>query len=41
MDQQEKRELILKTFAERYTCKGYDETKKVSDEDFKVIMCLL
>jgi nitroreductase len=38
MDQQEKRELILKTFAERNTCKGYDETKKVSDEDFKVIM---
>ena len=36
--QQECRELIIKTFSERYTCKGYDATKRVSDEDFKVIM---
>ncbi|WP_083439395.1 NAD(P)H-dependent oxidoreductase [Acetobacterium bakii] len=37
-DQQEMRELILDTFNNRYTCKGYDNTKKVSDEDFRVIM---
>ncbi|WKY48076.1 NAD(P)H-dependent oxidoreductase [Eubacteriaceae bacterium ES3] len=39
MEQQKQlREMILKTFKERYTCKGYDATKRVSDEDFKVIM---
>lgn len=37
-DQQEMRELILDTFNNRYTCKGYDSNKRVSDEDFKVII---
>ncbi|WKY44931.1 NAD(P)H-dependent oxidoreductase [Eubacteriaceae bacterium ES2] len=37
-NQQKNRESIIKIFADRYTCKGYDETKKVSDEDFNVIM---
>jgi nitroreductase len=30
--------LLLDTFNNRYTCKGYDPEKKVSDEDFNVIM---
>lgn len=34
----EKREFILETFHNRYTCKGYDPNKKVSDEDFMTIM---
>lgn len=37
-DTKEMRELILNTFNSRYTCKGYDPEKKVSDEDFAVIM---
>lgn len=36
--QEEMREFILNTFKNRYTCKGYDPEKKVSQEDFKVIM---
>ena len=35
---EEMRALLLETFNNRYTCKGYDPQKKVSDEDFKVIM---
>ena len=37
-DKKQMRELILTTFNSRYTCKGYDPEKKVSDEDFNVIM---
>ena len=37
-DKQEMRALILSTFNNRYACKGYDPEKKVSAEDFKVIM---
>lgn len=33
-----KREFILDVFRNRYTCKGYDPEKKVSDEDFMTIM---
>lgn len=29
---------ILEIFENRYTCKGYDPEKKVSDEDFRTIM---
>ncbi|MBI4858522.1 MAG: NAD(P)H-dependent oxidoreductase [Acetobacterium woodii] len=36
--EEEMRALLLDTFNNRYTCKGYDPQKKVSDEDFKVIM---
>jgi len=32
------RNLILNTFQNRYTCEGYDPEKRVSDEDFKLIM---
>lgn len=34
----EKREFILDIFQNRYTCKGYDPEKRVSDEDFMTIM---
>ncbi|MBC3796824.1 NAD(P)H-dependent oxidoreductase [Acetobacterium tundrae] len=37
-NKKEMRELILNTFNTRYACKGYDPEKKVSEEDFKVIM---
>ncbi|MGO1470118.1 MAG: NAD(P)H-dependent oxidoreductase [Tissierella sp.] len=33
-----KRDFILDLFQNRYTCKGYDPEKKVSDEDFMTIM---
>lgn len=32
------RTFILDVFNNRYTCKGYDPAKRVSDEDFRVIM---
>lgn len=32
------REFILDTFQNRYTCKGYDPERRVSDEDFMTIM---
>lgn len=32
------KEFVLHVFNNRYTCKGYDPEKKVSDEDFRVIM---
>ncbi len=32
------RNFILDTFENRYTCKGYDREKRVSDEDFMLIM---
>ena len=35
---EEKRQFILDTFNNRYTCKGYDPEKRVSDEDFMTIM---
>ncbi|MEL7661748.1 MULTISPECIES: NAD(P)H-dependent oxidoreductase [Acetobacterium] len=38
MKKEETRNLILNIFNNRYTCKGYDANKKVSDEDFAVIM---
>jgi len=38
MKKEETRALIMDIFNNRYTCKGYDPQKKVSDEDFKVIM---
>lgn len=38
MNKEETRELIRNIFNNRYTCKGYDADKKVSDEDFAVIM---
>jgi len=38
MEKEEVRDLILNIFNNRYTCKGYDADKKVSDEDFTVIM---
>lgn len=37
-EKEEMREFILNTFKNRYACKGYDPGKKVSQEDFKVIM---
>lgn len=33
-----KNEKIIALFNERYTCKGYDKDKKVSDEDFMTII---
>ncbi|WP_204355399.1 NAD(P)H-dependent oxidoreductase [Acetobacterium sp. KB-1] len=38
MEKEETRDLILNIFNNRYTCKGYDADKKVSAEDFTVIM---
>lgn len=38
MDQKEKRQWIKELFENRYTCKGYDPDKKVSDEDFQTIL---
>lgn len=35
---EDKREFILDLFENRYTCKGYDPEKRVSDEDFMTIM---
>ena len=37
-NQEEMRALLRDTFNNRYTCKGYDPQKKVSDEDFEIIM---
>lgn len=37
-NKEEMRRLLLDTFNNRYTCKGYDPEKKVDEEDFKVIM---
>lgn len=34
----EKNEKIIQLFENRYTCKGYDPDKKVSDEDFQTIL---
>ncbi len=31
-------EYIINLFEKRYTCKGYDKNKKVSDDDFKTIL---
>lgn len=33
-----KNQFIVDVFENRYTCKGYDPEKKVSDEDFQTIM---
>lgn len=33
-----RREFLLNTFNNRFACKGYDPDKKVSDEDFRIIM---
>jgi nitroreductase len=38
LEKEETRDLILNIFNNRYTCKGYDADKKVSAEDFTVIM---
>ncbi len=38
MKKQELRTFLRDTFNNRYTCKGYDRQKKVSDEDFDTIM---
>ena len=38
MKKQEIRSFLRDTFNNRYTCKGYDPDKKVSDEDFNTIM---
>ena len=35
---EQKNDYILNLFQRRYTCKGYDPEKKVSDEDFMTIM---
>lgn len=34
----DKNDFLLDTFKNRYTCKGYDPEKEVSDEDFNTIM---
>ncbi len=34
----EKNEFVLNLFQNRYSCKGYDPEKRVSDEDFMTIM---
>ena len=38
MKKQERRTFLRDTFKNRYTCKGYDPQKRVSDEDFNTIM---
>jgi nitroreductase len=38
MNQDEKRKFIMDLYKNRYTCKGYDPDKKVSEEDFKTII---
>lgn len=35
---QEKNKKIIDLFTNRYTCKGYDKNKRVSDEDFMTII---
>ena len=34
----DKNQFLINLYEKRYTCKGYDKNKKVSDEDFKTIM---
>ncbi|SHF05882.1 NAD(P)H-dependent oxidoreductase [Alkalibacter saccharofermentans] len=38
MNQDEKRKFIINLYQNRYTCKGFDPEKRVSDEDFNAII---